>query len=544
KFPLRNWSHKHFFEYTKLHKLTKVTNLWYRDLAIVRALPGSPVDKELYLEIVGRKMADEHIVNEKKRKYAADEVHTESVTISAELLKDSFVHHKKYTKQRLDATEYMTTPTPIPAVTVSAATTSGWNKSDDESSDSDDTDILDVKNISFDQFVDDEDFVQEKLLLDHLVDNNKDNVKDNIYMFQGKDICSKFASYRSKALEIGQTSGLLISADYQEILSLSHILLLQANSFSDLQIQTFSRNILEGLWEKLNDTYMTEKKLSTCIKTVFREYVEIALNKNLGLKEVKKTIKTSYTKTFTDPNDEKMFDTMQFIFSQLARNIPVRPFDDLLSEGTLTANIISPVLRAFFHNVTIHPTIWPNTASQSAKIRKLANLDASRAKQPDMVGVVVNSNKIHSEMMFGEITGEGKNNNIKKNNLDLIRLGVFMKDALDANIQRTGSECVEFAWQVIVTKWTAYIMVLVAAGLYVMIEIGQTELPRSFRTCGQFIDTIDALLTFTAKYEEEVKKFHDKINEEKEDSGSNVKVSALCRPTLGTPVFQQLIKRK
>jgi hypothetical protein len=156
----------------------------------------------------------------------------------------------------------------------------------------------------------------------------------------------------------------------------------------------------------------------------------------------------------------------------------------------------------------------------SAKVRKLANLDPSRAKQPDMIGNVVNNNKSKYEMMFGEITGEGKNNNVRKNNLDLIRLGIFLKDALDLLIKKTGKEHMTFAWQTIgkcsshnhynvylcthvymdgmvVTTWTGYIMVLTASGLYIMFDIGETELPKSFQTCGQFINGIDNLFTFT-----------------------------------------------
>jgi hypothetical protein len=33
--------------------------------------------------------------------------------------------------------------------------------------------------------------------------------------------------------------------------------------------------------------------------------------------------------------------------------------------------------------------------------------------------------------MFGEMTGKGKNNTEKKNLIDLIKLEIFMKDALD-----------------------------------------------------------------------------------------------------------------
>lgn len=50
--------------------------------------------------------------------------------------------------------------------------------------------------------------------------------------------------------------------------------------------------------------------------------------------------------------------------------------------------------------------------------------------------------------MFGEVTGEGKNNTEKKNLIDLIRLGIFMKDSLDNILLKTGVNRV-FAWQVI-----------------------------------------------------------------------------------------------
>ncbi|RGB35638.1 hypothetical protein C1646_111857 [Rhizophagus diaphanus] len=233
---------------------------------------------------------------------------------------------------------------------------------------------------------------------------------------------------------------------------------------------------------------------------------------------------------------------MRFIFLQLVRNIPINPLNDLLSEGTLTVNIISPILRSFFHNATIHPSIWPNTASMSVKVRKLANFDPSRAKQPDMIGNIVNNNKSNYEMMFGEITGEGKNNKAKKNNLDLIRLGVFMKDALDILVKKIGTDRIVFSMQSIVTSWTGYIMV---PGLYIMIDVGHTELPKSFQTCGQFINGIDNLFTFAEKYKYEVKRTRDDINRMKEQKKDDSSIGAIkwCRATLGTPQFKKLVKR-
>ncbi|GBB99275.1 hypothetical protein RclHR1_03470010 [Rhizophagus clarus] len=89
-----------------------------------------------------------------------------------------------------------------------------------------------------------------------------------------------------------------------------------------------------------------------------------------------------------------------------------------------------------------------------------------------------------------------------------------MKDSLDRLIKNTRDNRIVFAWQTIVTLWTSYVMVLTASGLYIMIEIGQVELPKSFRTCGQFIDNVDKLFTFVEKYKYEIRKLRAYIQKE------------------------------
>ncbi|CAG8783256.1 12344_t:CDS:2, partial [Racocetra fulgida] len=78
---------------------------------------------------------------------------------------------------------------------------------------------------------------------------------------------------------------------------------------------------------------------------------------------------------------------------------------------------------------------------------KLAVGDPSRAKQPDMIGKIA-VNGIYKKHKIKKVTGEGKNNTEKKNLIDLIRLGSFMKDSLDLSLQKTVVNRV-FAWQVI-----------------------------------------------------------------------------------------------
>ncbi|CAB4459749.1 unnamed protein product [Rhizophagus irregularis] len=94
---------------------------------------------------------------------------------------------------------------------------------------------------------------------------------------------------------------LSIETDYREILSLSHILLLQADYFSDLQIEQFSKGV----------------------KTILQECIETALDEDLRPKEAERIVEQSFTKTFNDPVDQKKLERMRFIFLQLTKNIPV-----------------------------------------------------------------------------------------------------------------------------------------------------------------------------------------------------------------------------
>ncbi|GET56838.1 hypothetical protein GLOIN_2v1780441 [Rhizophagus irregularis DAOM 181602=DAOM 197198] len=108
------------------------------------------------------------------------------------------------------------------------------------------------------------------------------------------NISSLFESYRSKALAHAQNSGLLVTKNYHEILSLSHILLLQMDNYSEMQI----KNI---------------------------RYIEIALDDDDGgLCKLRKTIINSFSKTFDSTAEDEFFQRMQFLFQHLAYTILLR----------------------------------------------------------------------------------------------------------------------------------------------------------------------------------------------------------------------------
>ncbi|CAG8478033.1 5627_t:CDS:10 [Paraglomus brasilianum] len=307
----------------------------------------------------------------------------------------------------------------------------------------------------------------------------------------------------------------------------------------DELIKKFSRDTLEDLRKNIKSTVLEKKKIPRNLKSIFQEYVEIALDDDYGLDELRKSIIESYSKKFDDAEENELFLRMQLLFQQLAVNLPVRQLKEKTSEGTLVANFISPILRMFFHNASCHATVWPNTASASAKVRKMANNDPSRAKQPDMIGEVIHNGKFAYELMFGEVTGDG-NNNDKKNIIDLIRIGIFMKDSLDLILQKTNVNSVLFGWQCIVFRWTGYFMVLVAPGIYVMIEVGNVDLPKSFDTCATFLSGLDTLRTFQMAYERIAKEVLSAINKDQESESAKSK--QWNRPTLSTPAFKKIIR--
>ncbi|CAG8658213.1 11643_t:CDS:10, partial [Acaulospora morrowiae] len=387
-----------------------------------------------------------------------------------------------------------------------------------EESDEEDKLRLDVEEIGFEEYID---------------QGNKP------FIFKTKNISSLFKSYRSKALAHAQNSGLIMTKNYHEILSLSHILLLQMDNYSETQVKTFSRETLEDLRKDIKSKLIGKEKVTRDIKSILQEYIEVALDDNDGgLHELRETITESFSKEFNSTAEKEFLRRMKFLFEHLSYTIPLHPLKEIISEGTLLANIISPILRIFFHDSYIYPTIWPNTSSTSAKIRKLAIGDPSRAKQPDMIGKTVNNGKYVYETMFGEVTGEGKNNTEKKNIIDLVRLGIFMKDSLDNISRKTGVNRI-FGWQVIVTKWTGYMMTLISPGIYVMIDTGSVDLPRSFEVCNTFLTGLDTLFAFKIAYEKTIKDILSIMNKSEEfESDDNFK--GWRRSTLGTPLFKKI----
>ena len=61
----------------------------------------------------------------------------------------------------------------------------------------------------------------------------------------------------------------------ENIRSLSNILLLQSDKFSELQVNKFSRNTLKSLRKNLCDIHTMKVKVMSTVKSKLQEYVEV-----------------------------------------------------------------------------------------------------------------------------------------------------------------------------------------------------------------------------------------------------------------------------
>ncbi|CAG8665298.1 6379_t:CDS:2 [Funneliformis mosseae] len=124
-------------------------------------------------------------------------------------------------------------------------------------------------------------------------------------------------------------------------------------------------------------------------------------------------------------------------------------------------------MKEAFHDPDKYLVQWPNTA--------LAEISCENV------------------IYVGEVTGPSEKNNVYKNCLDLIRIGIFMKDCIDSAILQ-GAEIKILGFQCIAYKLDFYVLDLNGEGLYTMNHITQISIPETVKGLFTFIDELHILL--------------------------------------------------
>ncbi|CAI2193392.1 14786_t:CDS:2, partial [Funneliformis geosporum] len=311
----------------------------------------------------------------------------------------------------------------------------------------------------------------------------------------GVNLSEKFRTYINEAILHANEKGLYVESHTHEILSLSSILVLIPNSYSTKMVEVFGLDLLELTHQKY--TPKLSLRLDIEIENIYRSVIKTCL--------VESRI-----------NGIKLLCTKLVERSELMDN-----FDSIMKNA--------------FHVPDNHIVQWPNTALSESKVRKF---DGSRAKQPDFVVSINYQSQSANVIYVGEVTGPAEKNNVFKNCLDLIRIGVFMKDLVDSAISRN-AEIKILGFQCVGYKIDFYVLDLKGNGIYVMNHIAQISIPATIRDLFILIDELYVLLNVRSILLESYDTF---ISNLKNPGLSPLKTKlSFKRKTLDTPKFNKLV---
>ncbi|CAG8497203.1 4307_t:CDS:2, partial [Paraglomus occultum] len=292
-----------------------------------------------------------------------------------------------------------------------------------------------------------------------------------------------FRNYQKQSLNIARDKGLFVESNVQEILSLSSILLLASNSYSNTMTDHFGLSLLDEIHQKFKSEQQIILILDSNSETTFRKAVEMALSGS----------RDDAISWLCDKlgSEQSLKENLGFIILDCLRTLPSSKIRNEHSEITHYTNFLDRIMKGLFDDPDKHIVQWPNTALNESKTRKAEG----RAKQPDFTVSVICQLQTSVTLLVGEVSPPSKRGDVYKNCNDLIRLGVFMKDILDSSIDK-GADIKVLGFQCVDYKVDYYTMDLVQ-GIYIMIHIGQMSVPASLKDMSSFVDDIELSLGIT-----------------------------------------------
>ncbi|KAF9992030.1 hypothetical protein BGZ79_003615 [Entomortierella chlamydospora] len=167
---------------------------------------------------------------------------------------------------------------------------------------------------------------------------------------------------------------------------------------------------------------------------------------------------------------------LRLLFQQIVEELSAGEQGEM-SEETLIANHVSPILRAFTHDPELKIFAhFPNTNSRAQTQQGV------KPDRPDFK--VVAGNK---EVAFGEVTGPSQRNDRNKNGWDLYRLARFGTAVLNQ-----GTEVVPLV-QVVAGSGTIYRHIVKDRGVMVLAEVGVFSVPTTTIHMGALLASLPAL---------------------------------------------------
>ncbi|CAG8653764.1 27663_t:CDS:10 [Gigaspora margarita] len=318
--------------------------------------------------------------------------------------------------------------------------------------------------------------------------------KESRWFINYTDVSERWHLFKEKSLELANREGLFVESHTQQILSLSHILLLKPKQHCPLIVEVVGDELLVTMHEDIiqrltkQETEFDSELLMKLIRIV----------KRLQRKEI----------TRDDAVSELQILTVGRSCGERAILRAIRNIIERVPRLTLKG----PVGEEYYRS---------NKEAVESKARK----PVGRAKQPDAIINEIDQLSWSLSKGHGEAKVQEEMNNLYLLCTDLIRIAVFNKDAIDFY----NMNCM-LGFQVVGHHITFYLTTLLCDALYVMAEIGHIDVPMSLEQVPTFLTSLDTLLTIFNAYWSNC----TMSTEKKEPSR---------RSTLATPSFKEMVSK-
>ncbi|KAI9004817.1 hypothetical protein CLU79DRAFT_841232 [Phycomyces nitens] len=272
-------------------------------------------------------------------------------------------------------------------------------------------------------------------------------------------VAQKFRQYQEKALEEAKEHGLYMESHLQKILALSHILLLKP-----------SQNDAEAV-----DIYGSDnlKEIQNAFTNQFFKASEIRLSSE----DLKDGVKTRREATQKIHRMQVGADNFTYRILSLVANciakLRCHPFNETIGEMELITSILDPVLSPMLHDPDNDMIFkWTNT--------QVIETEVVNGSRPDSNFILYKESSGFCSLGFGEVKSEKHATDTALLAIDLTRIAVFSKHAID----KSNVNCV------LGTSIVLYACKLQDHGIYVFGELVKIKVPDSLETLPGFISCL------------------------------------------------------
>ncbi|CAG8618245.1 6558_t:CDS:10, partial [Diversispora eburnea] len=340
--------------------------------------------------------------------------------------------------------------------------------------------------------------------------------KESRWLVNDIDVSEKWHLFKEKSLELANKEGLFVESHTQQILSLSHILLLKPKQHCPLMVEVFGDELLETMHKDIiqrftkQETEFDDEILMKLIRIVKRLQREEITRDNAVSELQILAVSRSYEECA--------------ILKAIRNIVPRTTLKSSIGEVELCTTYIDPILCPLFMDPDRGIFLrWSNKETAESKARK----PIGRAKQPDAIINEIDQLSWSLSKGHGEAKVQDEANNLYLLCTDLIRVSVFNKDAIDFY----NMNCM-LGFQVVGHHISFYLTTLLCDALYVTVEVCHVDVPMSLE---QIIEEIANLRIENTKLKQIIKQNRTTNNV------SQYSVSPTLSVTLQTPIPSSII---